>query len=431
MKTLLLLLSKDLRRVVRNPIPVLIFILIPLFITAMIGFTFGGAGSEDENSGPAPLRLGIVDHEDGLFSRMIKGSVNQEDFKRRIDAHFLDESEALGLLGKGSLSAVLIIPERFSEDFMYGDEPVALTLVKNPAESIYPTLAQEGLEIVVAFLNALARNMREDLREVYGMIESEREFDFLRDGIILLDLGMRMFDRMEAVRGYLVPPVISYERIKNDAEVTEEESGEDAFSVFAYILAGMFAMFLLMQADNCMRDLYREARLRTLERFRIARGPVLPLVVGKVVFAFMVLSIVAVILLGGGALAFGFRWQNPLSIVLVVASYCLFAAGWTGFISALAGKERRADILNNLFAVGMSVLGGAMWPATQLPEVIQRWVTPYMPTHWVTESLRGLQGMTTGVDWMQSSLILFALGVGMIWVSACIYNFRLERGIKE
>lgn len=428
MKIIRILLAKDLKRTWRNPTPFLTFITIPLLITGLIGMTFSNMNS-GSGDGFAPIRLGIVDEDDSVFSQFLSGAIGQEDFKKHIDAKFLDREEALKMIGKGKLSAVLIIPEGFTSEYLSGENIVKLTLVKNPSEYIYPTLAQEGSELIVTALNTIARNFRKDLRELEGLLDDDREFDFLRDiaaGLVMVD---RTLKHLEAAEDYLTPPLVTYEK-ETQVEEAEEDKGP-MFSLFSFILVGMASMFLLMLADNCMRDLYRESRFRTLERFRTLREGLLSFVACKVIYTVIVLLIAVVILFGGGCLIFQFQWQNIGQVLILVIGYSIFGAGLMGFIAALAGKERRADILNNIIIMGIALTGGAMWPPEQLPPVIRDHISPLSPAFWFTSAVRGLQSEYAGLDWILASGLLIGLGIVFVVGAAWIFQVRLEKGIRE
>ena len=178
MKLFFTLILKDCLRIRRNPVPLIIFIAIPLLITALIGLTFGGMDTQT-GKGISAINAAVVDEDDSIFCEMLKGASSQDEFKSRINLHFLDREEALKRIKKGKLSAVLVIPERFSEDFLSGSEALTLELIKNPAESIYPTLAQEGMAILVTFLNAVSRNFGEDLRELRVLIRQDGETSWI------------------------------------------------------------------------------------------------------------------------------------------------------------------------------------------------------------------------------------------------------------
>lgn len=423
-----ILLVKDLKRTIHNPVPFLITIAIPFLITLMIGMAFGPMSGGD-GEGMAPIRLGVVDEDDSLFSHFLSGTTGQEDFQKHIDMQFLEREQAMEMIGKGKLSAVLIIPENFTEDYLEGKEKVKLTLIKNPAESIYPTLAQEGTELVVTTLNAIARNFREDLQALEDVFDEDQDFSLLRDGGKILMVVDRSLKRLEAAEDYLAPPLVGYEK-EDRQEEEAEESGPD-FNLFAFLLIGMSAMFLLMLADNCMRDLYRENRFHTLERFRTLHEGLFPFVASKVLYTIVILMVAVVVLFGGGSLIFQFTWQNLGKVLLLVISYNLFGAGLMGLLAALAGRERRADILNNIVVMGIALVGGAMWPPEQLPPFIRDHITPYSPAFWFSSAVRGLQSDYAEFDWILAIGLLTGLGLVFIALAARIFQIRLGKGVRD
>ena len=443
------LLSKDLRRIIRNPIPLVILIGIPMAISALIGFAFGGMGGGSDSQ-VAPIRLGLLDEDQSLFSQFLRGATGQDDFSDRIKLTILDsEEQGEALIQDGQLSAVLVIPEGFTDAFVAGENGIQLRLIKNPTEYIYPTLAQEGAEVIVTALNTLVRNFQKDLQELHGLFEEDREFDFFRDILAVSTLVERARNRLDAAEVYLNPPLVNYE--KEDADtaasaedelvadnsvaadtsaVEVEEEGND-FNLFAFLLIGMAAMFMLMIADNCMRDLYKESRNRTLERFRTMREGLWQFVAVKVVYTVVVLLLAVLIILGGGSLVFGFGWQQYGPTIALVISYSMFGAGLMGFIAALAGKERRADMLNTMIVIFMAACGGAMWPVESLPPFIRTFITPFTPPYWFSHELRTLQMNPAESNWIGTTGLLVGLSILAISAAAFLFRMRLERGIKE
>jgi len=444
------LLAKDLRRIFRNPIPLLILIGIPMAIAALIGFAFGGMG-DDGDSQVAPIRLGLLDKDESLFSQFLRGATGQDDFSERIKLTILDtEEQGLEMIQEGELSAVLIIPEGFTDAFVAGENGLQLTLIKNPSEYIYPTLAQEGAEVIVTALNTLVRNFQKDLKELHGLFEADREFDFFRDILAVTTLIERARSRLDAAEVYLNPPLVSFESGDEEAEATEpgvvedadavasteglavtEEEDKNDFNLFAYLLIGMAAMFMLMIADNCMRDLYKESRNRTLERFRTMREGLWQFVAVKVAYTIVVLLLAVIIILGSGSVLFGFGWQQYGPTIALVVCYSMFGAGFMGFIAALAGKERRADMLNTMIVIFLAACGGAMWPVESLPPFIRNYITPISPPYWFSNELRVLQMNPTESNWVGTCTLLIGLGVLAIAGAATLFRLRLERGIKE
>ena len=440
------LLLKDLRRIARNPLPLVILLAIPLVISTLIGSAFGGGGGGESQI--SPIRLGVIDEDDSIFSRFMRGAAGQSDFSDRIQLTFLENrEESVELIQDGELSAVLIIPKGFSESLVHGEDGLKLELIKNPAEYIYPTLAQEGAEVVVTALNVLVRNFEKDLRELHGLLEEEREFDFFRDMVAITTLLERTKNRLDTAAIYINPPLVTYGREEDsdasselsaetdptigDLEAEKETKEEVEFNLFAYLLIGMVGMFLLMIADNCMRDLYKETRNRTLERFRTMRERLWQFIAVKVSYTVIVLLLSFVILIGIGSLAFGFGWSHYLPTLALAISYSIFGAGFMGLIAAIAGKERRADMLNTMIVIFMSAVGGAMWPTQNLPPFVQKYLTPVSPVYWFSDELRVLQMNPEQSEWLATCGLLVGVGILTIGASSSIFRFRLERGIKE
>lgn len=422
-----ILLAKDFARVRRNPVSVIILLGVPFGITAILGFIFGGMARGD-GTGLEPIRVGIVDEDDSQFTRFLQNATGGEDFRKNVDARFVEREEGMNLLREGELSAVVIIPDGFTDDYLAGNETVTLSLIKNPAHSIYPTFAQAGMEFFVTVLNAAARNLRDDIREIVEVFDEDTEVDVLTGVVAVSGVLIRSADRIEAARDYLTPPLVTY-----STDLGKEESEEDqgpGFSQFSFILIGMSAMFLLMLADSSMRDLYREARFRTLERFRTLNESLFGFVAAKVIYTIAIVAMGALILFGGGSLIFGFRWQSLPEVVTLIVCYSIFGAGMMGFVAGLAGREKRADVLNSVLVMGMAMLGGAMWPPEIMPPFIRDHVTHLVPTYWFSSAVRGLQSDYAGMNWVTAAMLLGSLGVIFTAAAAWLFRLRLEKGVK-
>src|SRR6185369_1275837 len=105
------LLIKDLKRARRNPWPYLINLALPLCITALIGLAFGPASKD---GGLGQIKVAVVDDDDSVLSSLLRGAMNQGDFKKHLEARFLERKEALKQIHDNKISAVLIIPKGFT-----------------------------------------------------------------------------------------------------------------------------------------------------------------------------------------------------------------------------------------------------------------------------------------------------------------------------
>jgi ABC-type multidrug transport system permease subunit len=315
-----------------------------------------------------------------------------------------------------------VIPKGFTRGYLSGRAPVALELVKNPARAIHPAVVEETLGLLASALNAVAHTLGDDLAAWGELLESRERFDFDAAARLLRATG----DRLAPARAWLDPPLVTYE---SETKPGEEKKGP-AWSLFAFLLIGMAAMFLLYIADNAMRDLYRELRFHTIDRFRTLHEGLFAFVAGKAAFAIVAVLVGAVILFGGGALVFAFAWRRPLPLVILVLAYAVFAAGFLGALAALGGSERRAEVLDNVIVMGVSLAGGCMFPPEQLPAFLREHVTPLLPTAWFTAAARALQDDPAYGGWTGTAAALVGAGVVLLAVAALLLQRRLSKGAR-
>src|SRR5437870_4254349 len=106
-----MLLIKDLSRARHNPWPYLINLALPLCITALIGLVFGPSS---KGGGLGQIKMAVVDEDDSVLSSLLRGAMNQGDFKKYVEARFLGKEQALKQINNDRISAVLIIPKGFT-----------------------------------------------------------------------------------------------------------------------------------------------------------------------------------------------------------------------------------------------------------------------------------------------------------------------------
>lgn len=420
------LLTKDLCRARRNPVPYLIHLGVPLLITALLGMVFAGGNEGGPRMGR--IKVAVVDEDRTPLATLFRGALNQGEASRYLELDFLARDEALRLLTENQLAAALIIPEGFSRGYLTGTGQVTWTVVKNPAQQVYPAIVEEALAAATTGLNAVARNFRPDLLAWRETFLGGSNVTVRSVGELLIQTGER-FDR---ARRRLDPIPVSYEReARTNAAANSERaagSGAPKFNLFAFLLPGLSAMFLLFLADVAMRDVQREMRFRTFARQCTLPTRLFEFVLSKVSFSFVILALSAAILLGGGAVVFGFAWRDPLLVVGLAAGYALFAGGLMASLAGLIRGERQADVLGSVVAMGFGLAGGCTFPAEALPTALRDHVTAHLPPHWFITAMRSAQsGEATGAGWWVAGQMA-VLGLALAALSAWLLRRRLEQG---
>lgn len=412
------LLAKDLRRTWHNPLPVLINLVVPLCITALIGLAFGG---RSDGGALGRIRFAVVDEDKTILSDFLRGAANQREGGKYLEPLFLDRAEALRQLNKNRISAVLIIPEHFTRNYLTGRAPVSLELIKNPAESIHPAVLEELLGAVTTALNAIARNFHSEFPEWQAVVEGKEDYHAVSASI------ERVGDKLQIMKKYVNPPLVSYEK---ETRAGEAKSGP-AFNLFAYLLVGMTGMFLLFIANTGLNDLHREIRLRTFERYHTLRHQLFGFVGSKVVFAVVLLLLSSAIMLGGGGLIFGIHWQHPLVLLSLTLGYAGFAAGLMAVLVALMPDERRANALTSIIGMALGIAGGCAFPPQQLPAFLRDHISPLLPTYWFVETVRNVEFGGSGASWLFVLLEFIGLAALLIGLAAFLFRQRFKTGLRS
>jgi ABC-2 type transport system permease protein len=428
-----ILLAKDLRRAWRNPLPWIINLIVPLAMTALLGLVFGGGS---ENGALGRIRFAVVNEDKPVLSDFLRSAANQNQGGKYLDPVFIGRDEALRLVNANKISAVLIIETNFLRNYLTAREPVTLTLIKNPAEAIHPAVLEELTSTVVTALNAISRNFIADFPAWKRVFEGKE--DYQRVSFLINQAG----NKLKTTGQFIDPPLVGYEKEQpvpergtNQVATAKNAKGgnsaNDSLSgLFAYLLIGLSAMFLLFLGQNGMTDLHRELRLRTFERYQTLHQEVWPFILSKVVFTVVMLLICSGVMLGGGGLVFQIHWQNPVALSALVAGYSCFVAALFGVLVALVPDERRAGVLNNIAGMALGLVGGCAFPPQQLPAFLREHVTPLMPSYWFADAARKVQSGAGQIPWGEVLFKLLLCAAILIALAAWLFRRKLKTGLR-
>ncbi len=150
----------------------ILFLVIPLAMTALIGAIFN-PGSGTETKLPA-IKLLLVDKDKGLAAKFLTGAFDQKEVKEMFQVTLVQEAEGEKLMKKGKASAMLVIPEHFSDD-LAEQKTSALLVVKNPAEEFLPGVAEEFANTMAVGLSAIAQVFADELKVIKSASKLELE----------------------------------------------------------------------------------------------------------------------------------------------------------------------------------------------------------------------------------------------------------------
>jgi len=243
------LVRKDLLRKAKAPVGVLILVAIPLFISLIFGLVF----SPGAKQALPRFKVLLVDRDKSFVSNFVKSAFTQGDLAAMVELQEVEPAEGEKLMAKGKAAALLEVPANFGRDLLDG-KPVALRLVKNPAEQFTPEIAQKITETIGLLLDYGARILAEPLRRIRGLDQGKS--GAFPDEASWLEVSRDLRSSLSRVSKYVLPPVITLV----SEEVRKEAKPGPQINFFALFLPGFTLMSLLYLAAAA-------DHLRSLGRF--------------------------------------------------------------------------------------------------------------------------------------------------------------------
>ena len=399
MSAFLAALRKDLRRRIRSPLAAVVLLLFPVVFSLLIGATFGSGGET-----LAPIKLALVDEDGGLLSRFVQTAFTQNESQgpARFDVAVVSYGEAIDLVESDKVSAVLRIPAAFT-DSLLAECPVALELIKNPAQGIYPEIAQQVVEVLAQLAGAAVRVLGEPVREIRAATSADRA----PSDELVTRISLAANRRMRGVGRYALPPAIRLEAAGADSAEGESAS---PLRVAVYVLPGMAVYALLMLALVSAQDFQRERVRGTMARQFVSPAPFAAIVLGKLA-AIGLVSLVSVAILAVVAVLWARVAVSLAGFVVLSVAFAVAATGFAALIHSLTRSERSGALIGSILVMLMSMAGGSFVPFEMLPPFV-RAIAPFTMTYWASAGYKELLFSSAGVeDLLPHVGILAAIGV--------------------
>jgi ABC-type multidrug transport system permease subunit len=405
----LLFARKDLLRIRRDPMGLLLWVCIPLLIGSMIALATGGSG------GPKPrVELRIADQDGSLLSSALAGGFGMGPLRDLFHVEQVDAAVGSQQLRDDAASALLVIPKGFQAHLL-DDVPVELSLVTNPAQRVLPGITQHVLRTFVDLVAVVRMVVRpalfgfaswEDLaRESLRMTGS----DWRQLGIERWSRGRRWFDPL-AIEVVDAPKV----------------AAAPAVGFGAMLWPGMLLMALFFVAQGLGEDLWEERQLGTLRRVLAGPAGLQPWLLGKILAGASVSALVGAVGLTVGALFFGLSWTTlPLGVPWVALSgMAMLLLFWP--LMCIASSARGANVLSSSIGFPLLMLGGSFFPFEAMPRFLAD-IGRCTPNGWLLARLRALdEGVFEPVQLLAGLAAVAALAL----VSVRFCAGRLRRAVE-
>ena len=409
-----LIIANDLKRRLRAPMATLLFLVIPLAMTALIGAIFDPG--EDNRTQLPPIKLLVVDRDQDIAARFLLGALDQKEMKEMFQVTRVDAVAGERLMRKGKASAMLVIPEHFSDD-LAAQRPSTLEVVKNPAEEFLPGVAEEFAATMAVGFSAIAQVFADELKVIQGVRRLSLESVTVADLTPFLE---RARGKIIALKSYLSPLLLAV-----GEETTKKPGQEDrpaGFNIFRYILPGMLIMFLLFIVEPSLREIQNERADGKIRRMMFSPLTGLELAGARIFSGWLIGMLVALLAMAAGTLLFGIAWGSlPLQLALLAAA-CFWCSAFFAMLNAFFRNKNQAGAFASPVILVFSAFGGSMLPLEQLPAGM-RWVGTLTVNHWY---ISGCTRIMDGRPPLASLAVLLASGLVFAAVAMTVLPRRLS-----
>jgi ABC-type Na+ efflux pump permease subunit len=398
---LLTAVTKDLRRLRRDPLALATWLGIPLVLVLLITLVFGGGQATPQG------RL-LVDDEDKTFlSQALTAAFSREPLSKMLVMETIGRDEGRRRMDRGDASALLIVPKGFQIAF-FQNQPVQLQLVTNPAQEILPKIVEETLSIVVDGAFYVQKVAAAPLRSL-ATEKAPDDATVAQASVAFNQLG-------RSLTKYINPPLIDL-----DLHVVAEQRQNQ--NVAALFLPAMLFMALLFVGNAFALDIWRERGWGTLRRLATTPVSLGTFLGARLISLALILCGVAVV---GVA---GMHWGAHVPVASVpLASLWLVLSGTAFYlmlatIAVHASSQRAANVIGNLVVFPLSLLGGSFFPFEMMPAWMAS-IGRFTPNGWaVTQFKAFVTGSAHAKD--------FAADAGCIAVAGSIFFFLVVRRMRK
>jgi ABC-type Na+ efflux pump permease subunit len=325
---------KDLRRLRRDPFSFAAWLAIPLILAVLMNLVFGRAPVT-----PHGVLL-VADNDNSIMSTTIIAAFGHESLSRMLHVENVKTDEGRTRINRGDASALLIIPSGLQQAWML-QQQFRLKLLTNPAQRILPKIVEESLSTI------------------------------LDESFYVRRLGHRP-DR---------PP------IELESVVLQEQPQYRSFA--ALFFPGLIFMALLLVTNELAGEIWNERGLGTLRRMATMPVRLGAFLAGRTVFVALVLCGIA---FAGLAAMHGFAGVPASNLPgaalwIVLSGVALFLL--LLLVAVHGSSQRGANLLGNLVALPLALIGGSFFPFEIMPEWMAR-VGRLTPNGWAVVQFRAI-----------------------------------------
>ena len=352
---------KDMGRAFRSLFALAFMFGIPILMTVLFGFLFGGVGEGDSEFSIPFTDVIIVDLDEGSpysteldfngqayasFGTLLTDILQGEDFSELMHVTLMDEIQARAAVDAREAGLAIIVPQDFSNALMgTSEEQTSIEFYQDPELSLGPEICQS---IVMGIVDGFSTSTL-SLETVTTTLAQQGITLTSGEQIALLQtlsrtIGENDESQMAAIE--IIPPTTT-----NGEETTLMQT------IMRGIMGGMMIFYAFYTGTSIAETILEEEENGTLSRLFISPTEVRTILNGKFMAGFLMTIVQVTLLLLFGNLVFGINW-GPLPLLAIFAAGLVALATSFGiFVISLVKGTRQGGIVYGAVLTFTGMLG--------------------------------------------------------------------------
>jgi ABC-2 type transport system permease protein len=401
---------KDMLRYFRSALAVGFMLVIPLSITGLIYFAFGGVLTSSETSDYTlpviqieALNLDSGDAQSGTnLGQQLIAALSDESVA---DVFALttasDAAAARAAVDRQEAALALIIPANFTQAAITGSDTAQVEIYQDPTLSFGPGITKE---VVGQFLDALSGG-RIATRVMADQLSAEGLSLDPADAAQVQAAYGEWFRSLASEKQWNLPVV---KRLPNKA--MPKSIADHRTTLLGPVFAGMMVFFVFFTGANTAQSILKEQEEGTLARLFTTPTPLHVILGGKFAAVFLTLIVQSIVLTVVSAILFQIAWGNLVSLALMLVGLVVAGAGFGILLMSFLKSDRQAGAVSGGVLALMGMASGLFSAGFASGPTFLDTLGLAMPQGW---AMRGLKLVLSGAapqDVLVPLAVLLAFG---------------------
>ena len=401
MKKIFFIGAKDVKIRARDPASFIMLLAMPLILIFILGIVFQPLWT----SKPFTIDIAIFNEDEGEFSKILIDDVfGSNELKDTIKIKFLEnEEEIKKYINEGKIAAGIIFRKGFSESIIEGGN-AQIKIYGDPEQTIKAGVVKN---IVESFTFEVLKRRT--------ILETSLRF-----------LGTKNLISSTEIQKLIPEWLLEIENKKNLISVSSETEKKTTKNPLAmeYYAIGIGVMYLLFATNAGAETIFKERRIKTFDRMKVAPLSNHTILGGKLFGIFFVALLQFVIIVIFTSIFYKVNWGNSVpGVIVMVLSAVLAFSGLSTLLASLTKSEEQIGNIGPALAMIFGFLGGAMWPAYGFPKWLNI-ASKFTPNRWAFDGFFKLMYSEGGViSILPQVLVLLTMASIFFFIGV----FRLNR----